>query len=68
MLIAESFPIDEKLFAVKYSKDVMFENGTIFPVASVVSRPRINPPKMNAKRGNKAMTKTYFHFFKFANS
>lgn len=68
ILIAQRFPIDEKLFAVKYSKDAMFENGTTFPVTSVVFRPKINPPKMNTKRENKPTTKTYFHFFRFANS
>jgi hypothetical protein len=34
------------------------------PVMSMVSRPNIKPPKINAIIGNIAMTKTYFHFFK----
>lgn len=68
MLIVERFPACEKLLPVNYAKAVIFEKGAIFPVTSIVSRPKIKPPKMNANKGSVAITKIYFHFFRWANS
>ena len=64
MLIVDKFPAYKKLLAVNFSKDVMLGFAVILPVISMVSRPNIKPPKINAKIGNIAMTKTYFHFLR----
>lgn len=63
MLIVDKFPAYKKLLTVNFSKDVMFGFAAILPVISMVSRPNIKPPKINAIIRNIAM-KTYLHFFK----